>query len=268
VSASPLPDTPDTPDTSGGRPDACAGIARDPAARGLLIIANYNQELEIGGLLDRAARCHPVADTVVVDDGSTDHSSGIAEAKGFRILRHDRNRGIGAAIRTGIRHAQSAGYDHVIISSSNGKIQPEEIHIVTAPILDGRAEYVQGSRFMRTGGGENIPTFRRIAIPLFSIGTSILLGRRFTDITCGFRAYRLAMFDDPRVQLDQEWLDRYEMEYYIHWWACHLRLRIVEVPVHIVYGHLTKGRRTKIRPFVDWWSMARPFVYLTLRIRH
>lgn len=262
------PDTPDAPDTHRGAGPETGGSGDVEESRGLLIVANFNQELEIGRLLDRAARCHAVADTVVVDDGSTDRSAAIAEEKGFRVLRHERNRGIGAAIRTGIRYAQSAAYDHVIISSSNGKIQPEEIHLVTAPILDGSADYVQGSRFMHTGGGENIPTFRRIAIPIFSIGTSILLGRRFTDITCGFRAYRLAMFDDPRVRIDQEWLDRYEMEYYIHWWACHLRLRIVEVPVHIVYGHLTKGRRTKIRPFIDWWSMARPFVYLTLRIRH
>lgn len=236
--------------------------------KGLLIIANHDQEVEIGPLLDRVARCFPVADVVVVDDGSTDRSPEIAEEKGFRVLRHATNRGLGAGIRTGIRHAQASGYDHVVISSSNGKIQPEEIHIVTAPLLAGRADYVQGSRFMTSDHGATLPLFRRLAIPIFTLAASAILRRRFSDITCGFRAYTLSMFDDPRVDLDQEWLERYEMEYYIHYWACRLGLRIEEVPVRIVYAHLEKHRRSQIRPIVGWWSMIRPFVFLTLHIKH
>jgi dolichol-phosphate mannosyltransferase len=235
--------------------------------KGLLVIANYNQEIEIGRLLDRAATCYPIADTVVVDDGSTDGSPLIAESKGFRVLRHEKNRGIGAGIRTGIRFAQASGYDYVVISSSNGKIQPEEIHIVTGPLLAGEADYVQGSRFLRHKDGETVPLFRRISIPIFTLLASIALRRRFTDITCGFRAYKLDLFDNPKVNLDQEWLDRYEMEYYIHFWACRLGVRIKEVPVEIVYAHLEKHRRSKIKPFVGWWSMIRPFVYLTLHIK-
>jgi dolichol-phosphate mannosyltransferase len=242
----------------------------DPRAghmRGLLIIANYNQELEIGPLLDRVTRSWQVEDAVVVDDGSTDGSAAIAESKGFRVLRHGRNRGIGAAIRTGIRHAEASDYDYVVISSSNGKIQPEEIHVVTAPLVAGEADYVQGSRFLRRADGESVPIFRRVAIPMFTLLANIALRRRFSDITCGFRAYRLDFLGDPRVNLDQEWLERYEMEYYIHYWACRLGLRIKEVPVEIVYGHLARDRRSKIKPLVGWWSMIRPFVFLTLHIK-
>ncbi len=235
--------------------------------KGLLIIANYNQEVEIGQVLDRVAKHYGIADAVVADDGSTDGSALIAESRGFIVLRHDRNRGIGAGIRTGIRHAQANGYDYVTIMSSNGKIQPEEIHIVTAPLVAGEADYVQGSRFLRRQDGESVPLFRRISIPMFTLLASVALRRRFTDITCGFRAYKLSVLDNPKVNLDQEWLERYEMEYYIHYWACRLGVRIKEVPVEIVYSHLEKHRRSKIKPFVGWWSMIRPFVFLTLHIK-
>lgn len=246
----------DVPDTSKG-----------PHPRGLLVVVNYNQAPEIGAYLDRAAVAWPIADSIVVDDGSTDSSPDIALARGYRVVRHARNRGVGAAIRSGIRAAQEAGYDFVVINSSNGKMAPEEIPVVVAPLLDGRADYVQGSRFIRPGKGRSVPLFRRAMIPVFSIGASVVLHRRFTDITSGFRAYRLSLFDRPELDLDQDWLDRYELEYYIHFWACRLGLRIVEVPVEISYGHLARSRRTKIRPLVGWWSMARPFILLALGLR-
>lgn len=235
--------------------------------KGLLIVANYNQEIEIGNLLDRVIKTHGIEHTVVVDDGSTDRSATIAEEKGFTVLRHGVNKGIGAAIRTGIYYGKEKGYDYVVISSSNGKIQPEEIHIVSAPVLSGEADYVQGSRFLNVKDNQTVPAFRRMTIPIFSIVASLCLFRRFTDITCGFRAYKLSILDHPKINLDQEWLERYELEYYIHFWACRLGTRIKEVPVEIKYSHLEKGRRSKIKPLVGWWSMIRPFVFLTLGFR-
>ncbi|MGN6391442.1 MAG: hypothetical protein ACTHM9_04205, partial [Gemmatimonadales bacterium] len=91
---------------------------------------------------------------------------------------------------------------------------------------------------------------------------SVVLGRRFTDITCGFRAYRLWIVRDPRVNLRQSWLNRYELELYIHYYACRLGARIVEVPVTIDYSHLAPGRKSKMRPLVSWWSILRPFLLL------
>ena len=236
--------------------------------RGLLIIANYNQEGEIGELLDRVSRSVADHDVVVVDDGSSDKSRELAAARGFLVLAHDRNRGIGAAIRTGINHAIANGYDFVTISSANGKIPPEEVGFVSGPVARGEVDYVQGSRFLEPGRSIGLTRFRRATIPLFNILAWFVLRRRFTDITCGFRTYRVDLFTKhPQVRLDQEWLERYEMEYYIHFWACRLGLRIREVPVTIRYNHLEKGRKSKIKPIVGWWSMIRPFVYLGLGLK-
>jgi dolichol-phosphate mannosyltransferase len=235
---------------------------------GIVIVVNYEQEPEIGSFLDQLRASNPGLDVVVVDEGSRDRSPEIAEKRGFRVLRHPSNLGVGAAIRTGIRHAQAAGrYDYVVIMSSNGKMHADELPRVIGPIVDGTADYVQGSRFLHGGRSLNLSGFRHRAIPAFSTLASALLGRRFSDITCGFRAYRLALFDDQRLDLDQPWLDRYELEYYIHYWAVHTGARMVEVPVTIDYSHLGQARKSKIVPIVGWWRMLRPFVFLTTGLK-
>jgi dolichol-phosphate mannosyltransferase len=236
--------------------------------QGLLIVVNYEQELEISGFLSSLTRASPGLEAVVIDDGSRDRSPLLAEALGYRVIRHSSNRGVGAAIRTGIQYARrEARFEYVLIMSSNGKMHADEIPTVIAPILENRADYVQGSRFREGGRSLALSGFRRFAIPVFSLLASAILRYRFTDITCGFRAYRLALFDDPRVNLEQEWLNHYEAELYIHYYACQLGARIVEVPVTIDYSQLGANRRSKMPPVAGWWSMIRPFVLLSTGLK-
>jgi glycosyltransferase involved in cell wall biosynthesis len=236
--------------------------------KGLLIVVNFEQEQEIARFLGNLGRQKHGLDVVVVDDGSKDESPQIASRAGYKVLAHPINLGVGAAIRTGIEHALSEGlYEFVVIMSSNGKMHPEELHQVTRPILTGTHDYVQGSRFMKDGQVLALSRFRSAAIPLYSAAASMVLGRVFTDITCGFRAYRLWIVRDARVDLGQKWLNRYELELYIHYYACRLGARIVEVPVTIDYSHLARGRKSKMTPFVSWWSILRPFLLLGLRLK-
>ena len=176
--------------------------------------------------------------------------------------------GIGAAIRTGLNKGIAEGYEFAVIMSSNGKMRVTDLPAVIAPLTSGRADYAQGSRFLREGTSIDLSRFRRLMIPVFTLLANSVLGRTFSDMTCGFRAYRLDLFrKHAEVNLEQEWLNRYELEFYIHFWACRLQQRIEEVPVTIDYSHLEKGRKSKIVPIIGWWSMARPFVFLTLRIK-
>lgn len=238
------------------------------SAKGLIIIANYNQHQEIARFLKECADLFPMQMMVVVDDGSTDGSDEIARKMGFEVLRHPQNQGIGAAIRTGIDHAVSKGCRWVLISSSNGKMVPAEFPGIFGPVASGEVDYVQGSRFLDLGKSPGLPRFRRFAIPIFSLGVSLLLRRSFTDATCGLRAYTIDFLRDPRIDIRQEWLNRYELEYYIHYHAVRTaRLRIKELPVTIRYDHLGDGRKSKIQPVVGWWSMIRPFVLLSLGIK-
>jgi glycosyltransferase involved in cell wall biosynthesis len=117
--------------------------------KGLLIVANYNQMAEIGSVLERCERYFSKPNTLVVDDGSTDGSCEYAQERGFRVIRHEKNMGIGAGIRTGIDFAIAQGYTWVLISSSNGKIRPEDFETVL-PITQGRGRLRNG-KSLRTG---------------------------------------------------------------------------------------------------------------------
>ena len=158
--------------------------------KGILIVVNYDQELEIARFLDTLGKEAHGLEVIVVDDGSKDRSPDIAEELGYRVIRHSSNLGVGAAIRTGIQHALALGTcDYAVIMSSNGKMRPNEIGRVIAPILEEKADYVQGSRFSAKGRALALSRFRSAAIPAYSLfsrhGSAGVRG-----YTCGFRAYR------------------------------------------------------------------------------
>jgi dolichol-phosphate mannosyltransferase len=206
-----------------------------------------------------------VARTFVVDDGSTDGGPALAAAAGATVISLGRNRGVGAAIRAGLDAARADGCDVAVVMAASGKDRPEELPNLLAA-LEAGADYVQGSRFMAGGASVNLPLMRGVLIHGFTLMFRLLTGFNGTDVTNGFRAYRLTLLDDARVRIHQPWLDRYELEYYIHWKAITLGYRVVEVPVSKTYPARRKNY-SKIRPIVDWWHMVRPALLLALHLR-
>lgn len=206
-----------------------------------------------------------VSATYVVDDGSTDDGPAQAERAGGRVIHLGANRGIGVAIRTGLLAARDAGFDTVVVMAASGKDRPEEIPALLSKIRDGH-DYVQGSRFLAGGSSVNLPRTRGLLIHAFTLVFRILSGFRGTDVTNGFRAYRLSLLDDPRIRIEQSWLDRYELEYYVHWKAITLGYRVCEVPVSKTYP-TRRHHYSKIRPVVDWWHIVRPALLLKLKLR-
>ncbi len=236
--------------------------------KNLVIVANYNQKVEIETYLLQVLKEIPRENVVVVDDGSTDGSKEIAQRLGFKVIEHVKNSGIGAAIRSGLKYAIENKFEGVLISSSNGKMVPSQFPRILNELDQGPYPYLQGSRFIKDGESLQLPLFRRITIPILSVFWSVLLGIRMTDITCGLRAYKVNLLLDPRIKLDQDWLNRYELEYYLHIkFLRDLKVSMKEIPISIRYNHLEPTRRSKIKPFSGWWSMARPFVFLFLRIK-
>ena len=206
-----------------------------------------------------------IAETIVVDDGSSDHGPDLAKAAGATLLRHDGHHGVGAAIRTGIEAARTHGHWGVVIMAGNGKDDPAEAPLLIARLRAGD-DYVQGSRFLAGGSHRNLPRARLFMIKGYTFVFRLLIRRAGTDVTNGFRAYRLALLDDPRIDIDQHWLDHYELEYYIHYKAMTLGFRTSEVPVSKTYPARRRSY-SKIRPFRDWWSIIRPIVLLRLGLR-
>lgn len=246
--------------------DSGARLDRLPPAmpaRVAAVLPLFNEGPAAADLVRRMPAC--VALTFVIDDGSTDDGPDLAERAGAAVIRLGANRGIGAAIRAGLVAARQAGCDVVVVMAASGKDRPEEIPTLLAKIDEG-FDYVQGSRFMSGGASVNLPLVRGMLIHAFTLTFRVLTGFRGTDVTNGFRAYRLSLLDDPHVRIHQQWLDRYELEYYIHWKAITLGYRIVEVPVSKTYPARRSGY-SKIRPVIDWWHMVRPAVLLALRLR-
>ena len=95
---------------------------------------------------------------------------------------------------------------------------------------------------------------------------SLAARRRITDSTNGFRAMRLSMFDDARINLDQPWLDKYELEPYVFFKAIRLGYKVKEVPVSKIYPPKHLGY-TKMKPITGWWSILRPIFLLGLGLR-
>jgi dolichol-phosphate mannosyltransferase len=228
-----------------------------------VVIPLYDEGGAAAELVRRMPRA--VARTFVIDDGSTDGGDALAERAGATVIRHERNRGIGAAIRSGLAAAATDGCDVVVVMAGNGKDRPEEIPLLLARIDEGY-DYVQGSRFARGGRSVNLPFFRGLLIRAFTVMFRLLTGFDGTDVTNGFRAYRLTLLDDPRIRIHQEWLERYELEYYLHWKFITLGYRVCEVPVSKTYPARLRDY-SKIRPFVDWWHMVRPVLLLALHLR-
>jgi dolichol-phosphate mannosyltransferase len=182
------------------------------------------------------------------------------------ISRPDR-KGVGNAIREGITYAIDKNYDIAIVMAANGKDQPCEIPRLLAPIIVRGFDYVQGSRFLPGGKPVKTPFLRGIFAKLYPYFWTLITSKRCTDVTNGFRAYRLSVFKDPNINLNQNWLDGYQLEYYLHYKVLTLGYRVKEVPVSKVYPFRNKGGYSNISPLRDWWKIVGPLIYLKLGIK-
>ena len=231
------------------------------APRIVAIPIAFNEERKIGLVLDRFAEVKGI-DIAVLDDGSTDRTPEVIVQKGAMLIQHSQRGGAGAAIRTAYRWAAERDYDICVIMAGNDKDRPPEISRLTQPIAEGRAVLVQGSRYLPGGNYGNMPFYRRLSTQfMHPLLFSAFARKRMTDTTNGFRALRLEVLNDDRVNLDQDWLDKYELEPYLLYTLIRLGYPVTEVPVTKIYPPKALGY-TKMKPITGWWSILRPILLL------
>lgn len=225
----------------------------------------YNE----GEKIKRTLARHPADrsyDLLVHDDGSTDGALDGIDSR-IIVLRNETNQGIGASMKRVFQFSLDHEYDVLVIHAGNDKDNPLEIPRLLGPIEAGEADFVQGSRYLGGGGFGNMPSYRvvgtRVVHPLIF---SIAARKHVTESTNGFRAFRTVLLRDPRIDWRQTWLDKYELEPYLMLKAIRLGYRHVEVAVTKIYPAHALGY-TKMRPFIDWWSIVRPVVYLGLGLK-
>lgn len=230
------------------------------------LIPAYNEQVKIAAVITRCD--FTLLDLVlVIDDGSTDDTPRVARAQGAEVLSHPRRMGVGAALRSGLEHARRAGCDIAVILAGNNKDNPAEIPRLLDPIVRHGCDFVIGSRYLRGGvSGGDMPLYRRFATRLHPWLMGRFLRRPLTETTNGFRAFRLALLDDPRIRLHQRWLDAYGLEVYLLWKVLVLGYRHAEVPCTKIYPPKSAGR-TKMTPVTGWWNILRPIFLLGLGIR-
>jgi len=155
-----------------------------------VVIPAKDEEATIGELLDRISRVRVPGHElrpIVVDDGSTDGTAGIARGRGALVVSHPANRGLGAAVRTGLRAAVETGAPAVAYLDADLEYYPEDIPRLLEPVLAGRADYVLGSRFL--GGVKGMSLHRRLGNYTFTTLLTLLTRRRVTDGQTGMRAF-------------------------------------------------------------------------------
>lgn len=233
----------------------------------IALVPARNEEAKIGRVVERTNLA--IVDTLlVIDDSSSDRTAEVARLGGAEVLPLRRVSGVGAALRAGLDYAREHDFDLVVIMAGNDKDNPDEIPRLLGPLCDEGCDFVMGSRYMPGGEtGGDMPAYRKIATRLHPWLISRFTGRKITESTNGFRAFRLSLLDNPRINLNQRWLDTYGLEVYLLWKVLKLGIPHKEVPCTKVYPSRSIGF-TKMKPIVGWWSILRPIFLLGLGIRN
>lgn len=230
--------------------------------KALIVIPAYNEENKIQKVIAKIP-VDMVDEILVVDDCSVDHTFIEAKNAGATVKQHERNMGVGAAIRTGIDYALLMKYDVVAILSGDDQHDPNDLYKLLKMIQDGY-DFVQGSRHLGGLNSPNIRWFRKSFTRLYATIFKILTGFPCTDATNGGRAFRTKIFEERKIDIWQDWLNTYELEPYLLYQAIKSGSKIAEAPMKVIYhDHGT----TKMKPIRDWWRILRPVVFLALGIR-
>lgn len=176
---------------------------------------------------------------VVVDDGSTDTTAAIAAARGAAVVRHVLNLGPGAALQTGLVAALHRGARLVAVFDADGQHDVLDLPKLLAPLAEGRADVVFGSRFLRQADRRRVPLSRRFLLRGAVLVNALLTGRLLTDAHNGLRAFTRAAAATIDLH-ETSFAYATELLEQVH----RRGLRLLEVPVTVSYTRrsLRKGQ--------------------------
>jgi glycosyltransferase involved in cell wall biosynthesis len=166
----------------------------------LAVVPAYDEADTIGPVIDRTREY--VDEVVVVDDGSADETPAIARARGATVVEHVFNTGVGGAVRTGYQYAIENDYDFVVQVDADGQHDPEQIPRLLSVAED--ADMVIGSRYLNDSHEEYSVT-RDAGIRFFTAVVNALGGTDITDVTSGFRVYRVSKLESILHTSDRHW---------------------------------------------------------------
>src|SRR3989344_4790506 len=155
-----------------------------------LVLPAYNEARSIGTVLDAIHGADALLGLtpVVIDDGSTDQTAAIVRAKNVALVQHARNKGLGLTFQMAVTYCLEHGFDAMVFFDADGQFEVQDISKVLQPLLDRRADFVLGSRFLN-GAPAGIPRMKLQGNRVLARFISWVTGTTVRDIACGFRAY-------------------------------------------------------------------------------
>lgn len=191
------------------------------------VIPAWNEEKNIGEVLEKLGGF--VDEIIVVDDCSSDNTGAVAKKYGATVLRHQINRGQGAALQTGNSYALKNGADIIVHFDADNQFSAAEIPSVIAPLISDEADIVFGSRFL--GKKANLPFFKKnVIMPLAKIVNRYIFKINLSDPQNGFRA--MTRKSAEKILIDNR---GFAHNNEIQMKAFALNLRIKEVPITVTY---------------------------------
>lgn len=202
-----------------------------------VVIPCYNESRVLRTVLESLA-AYPYS-LVAVDDGSKDDTWSIIQKLPVYGLRHSVNLGQGAAIQTGMTFALSKGADMIVHFDADGQHQPGEIQGFIQPLLEGKADAVLGSRFLRNQDTAAVPVAKRILLRGAVLVNNLLTGLSLSDAHNGFRAFTREAA--AKIKLRE---NRYAHATEIIQQIREQSIRYIEIPTEIHYSKysLAKGQ--------------------------
>lgn len=192
----------------------------------IIILPSYNTALYLPRILPEI-KAH-IPNVFVVDDGSTDQTSMVAQEQGATVICHPHNRGKGAALKTGFAHALKEGFDPILTMDSDGQHKPIYIPDFLEAYAQTGADLIIGSR---KNDKADMPWERRFSNWATSSILSFLLDRRIEDSQCGFRLHSRRLLESLRLESD-----KYEIETEIIIKAVKAKFNVKFIPVKVEYG--------------------------------
>ena len=205
----------------------------------IAVIPAYNEEKTIGEVVRGVKKF--VDEVIVVDDGSKDGTFACAENGGAWVCYHLINRGQGAALETGKKIALLRGADIIVTFDADGQFVAEEIHDMVGPIINGEADVVLGTRFVKS----EVPMLKKIYLRGAIFLTRLTSGLNLTDTHNGFRAFSRAAAEKISIEQNRmahasEILEKIAKN----------KLRYKEVPVTVKYFSPTVRRGQKLPDYL------------------